>query len=213
MQQLEASVQQKIDQWLEGSYDENSKQEIRSLIDQEKFEELTDAFYKDLEFGTGGLRGIMGVGSNRVNKYTFGVATQGFSNFLKKTYPDQQIKVAIAHDCRNNSDTLAKVVADVFSANGIKVYFFEGLRPTPELSYAVRELNCQGGVVLTASHNPKEYNGFKAYGADGGQLVSPHDKAVMEEVQKVASIDDVKFEGNNISGRNFLFYLFLIFKF
>jgi phosphoglucomutase len=197
MQQLEASVQQKIDQWLEGSYDENSKQEIRSLIDQEKFEELTDAFYKDLEFGTGGLRGIMGVGSNRVNKYTFGVATQGFSNFLKKTYPDQQIKVAIAHDCRNNSDMLAKVVADVFSANGIKVYFFEGLRPTPELSYAVRELNCHGGVVLTASHNPKEYNGFKAYGADGGQLVSPHDKAVMDEVQKVASIDDVKFEGNN----------------
>lgn len=196
MKNLDSSVQQKIDQWLEGSYDENSKQEIRSLIDQEKFEELTDAFYKDLEFGTGGLRGIMGVGSNRVNKYTFGVATQGFSNFLKKTYPDQQIKVAIAHDCRNNSDTLAKVVADVFSANGIKVYFFEGLRPTPELSYAVRELNCQGGVVLTASHNPKEYNGFKAYGADGGQLVSPHDKAVMEEVQKVASIDDVKFEGN-----------------
>lgn len=196
MKNLDSSVQQKIDQWLEGSYDENSKQEIRSLINQEKFEELTDAFYKDLEFGTGGLRGIMGVGSNRVNKYTFGVATQGFSNFLKKTYPDQQIKVAIAHDCRNNSDTLAKVVTDVFSANGIKVYFFEGLRPTPELSYAVRELNCQGGVVLTASHNPKEYNGFKAYGADGGQLVSPHDKAVMEEVQKVASIDDVKFEGN-----------------
>lgn len=197
MNNLDSSIQQKINQWLEGSYDENSKQEIRSLIDQEKFEELTDAFYKDLEFGTGGLRGIMGVGSNRVNKYTFGVATQGFSNFLKKTYPDQQIKVAIAHDCRNNSDTLAKVVADVFSANGIKVYFFEGLRPTPELSYAVRKLNCQGGVVLTASHNPKEYNGFKAYGADGGQLVSPHDKAVMEEVQKVTSIDEVKFEGNN----------------
>ena len=197
MKNLDSSVQQKIDQWLEGSYDENAKQEIRSLIEQEKYEELTDAFYKDLEFGTGGLRGIMGVGSNRVNKYTFGVATQGFSNFLKKTYPDQQIKVAIAHDCRNNSDTLAKVVADVFSANGIKVFFFEGLRPTPELSYAVRELNCQGGVVLTASHNPKEYNGFKAYGADGGQLVSPHDKAVMDEVQKVASIDEVKFEGNN----------------
>lgn len=197
MKNLDSSVQQKIDQWLEGSYDENAKQEIRSLINEEKFEELTDAFYKDLEFGTGGLRGIMGVGSNRVNKYTFGVATQGFSNFLKKTYPDEQIKVAIAHDCRNNSDTLAKVVADVFSANGIKVFFFEGLRPTPELSYAVRELNCQGGVVLTASHNPKEYNGFKAYGADGGQLVSPYDKAVMEEVQKVASVDEVKFEGND----------------
>lgn len=197
MKNLDSSVHQKINQWLEGSYDEKTKLEIRSLLDQEKFEELTDAFYKDLEFGTGGLRGIMGVGSNRVNKYTFGVATQGFSNFLKKTYPDEQIKIAIAHDCRNNSDTLAKVVADVFSANGIKVYFFEGLRPTPELSYAVRELNCQGGVVLTASHNPKEYNGFKAYGADGGQLVPPYDKAVMEEVQKVTSVDDVKFEGNN----------------
>lgn len=197
MEQLEASVQHKIDQWLEGNYDENAKQEIRSLINQEKFDELTDAFYKDLEFGTGGLRGIMGVGSNRVNKYTFGVATQGFSNFLKKTYPDQELKVAIAHDCRNNSDTLAKVVADVFSANGIKVYFFEGLRPTPELSFAVRELGCQGGVVLTASHNPKEYNGFKAYGSDGGQLVYPYDKAVMEEVQKIASVDDVNFDGNS----------------
>jgi phosphoglucomutase len=197
MQQLEASVKEKIDQWLNGNYDEKAKEEIRSLIDDEKFEELTDAFYKDLEFGTGGLRGIMGVGSNRVNKYTFGVATQGFSNFLKRTYPDQEIKVAIAHDCRNNSDTLAKVVADVFSANGIKVFFFEGLRPTPELSYAVRELGCQGGVVLTASHNPKEYNGFKAYGADGGQLVSPYDKAVMGEVQKIASIEDVNFDGNS----------------
>ncbi|MEP1150739.1 MAG: phospho-sugar mutase [Balneola sp.] len=196
MQQLDPSVQNKIDQWLNGSYDEQTKDEIRSLLDNKEFDKLTDAFYRDLEFGTGGLRGIMGTGSNRVNKYTFGVATQGFSNFLKKTYPDEQIKVAIAHDCRNNSDTLAKVVADVFSANGIKVYFFEGLRPTPELSFAVRELGCQGGVVLTASHNPKEYNGFKAYGADGGQLVAPYDKAVMEEVQKVASIDDVKFDGN-----------------
>jgi len=197
MQELEASVKNKIDQWLNGSYDDNAKNEIQSLLDQKKFEELTEAFYKDLEFGTGGLRGIMGVGSNRVNKYTFGVATQGFSNFLKKTYPNKDIKVAIAYDCRNNSDTLAKVVADVFSANGIKVFFFEGLRPTPELSYAVRELECQGGVVLTASHNPKEYNGFKAYGADGGQLVSPYDKAVMEEVQKIASVDDVNFDGNS----------------
>lgn len=196
MQQLDPSVQNKIDQWLNGSYDEQTKDEIRSHLDNKEFDKLTDAFYRDLEFGTGGLRGIMGTGSNRVNKYTFGVATQGFSNFLKKTYPDEQIKVAIAHDCRNNSDTLAKVVADVFSANGIKVYFFEGLRPTPELSFAVRELGCQGGVVLTASHNPKEYNGFKAYGADGGQLVAPYDKAVMEEVQRVASIDDVKFNGN-----------------
>lgn len=197
MEKLDSTVQNKIDQWLNGSYDEQTKSEIRSLLDQQEFDKLTDAFYRDLEFGTGGLRGIMGVGSNRVNKYTFGVATQGFSNFLLKTYQDEELKVAIAHDCRNNSDTLAKVVADVFSANGIKVYFFDGLRPTPELSYAVRELGCQGGVVLTASHNPKEYNGFKAYGADGGQLVAPYDKAVMEEVQKIASVDDVNFEENN----------------
>ena len=173
-----------------------TKAEIKELVEAGKDEELTDAFYKDLEFGTGGLRGIMGVGSNRVNKYTFGMATQGFSNFLKNTYAGQKIKVAIAHDCRNNSDTLAKVVADVFSANGIEVYFFEGLRPTPELSYAVRKLECQGGVVLTASHNPKEYNGFKAYGADGGQLVAPFDAAVMQEVQKISSIDDINFDGD-----------------
>eukprot|EP00036_Acanthoecidae_sp_10tr_P010790 CAMPEP_0182924238 /NCGR_PEP_ID=MMETSP0105_2-20130417/5927_1 /TAXON_ID=81532 ORGANISM="Acanthoeca-like sp., Strain 10tr" /NCGR_SAMPLE_ID=MMETSP0105_2 /ASSEMBLY_ACC=CAM_ASM_000205 /LENGTH=170 /DNA_ID=CAMNT_0025062001 /DNA_START=32 /DNA_END=541 /DNA_ORIENTATION=- len=170
MTSLDPSVKSKIDTWLQGNYDKDSKQTIENLLKNEEFEELTDAFYKDLEFGTGGLRGIMGVGSNRVNKYTFGVATQGLSNFLKKTYPNEELKVAIAHDCRNNSDTLAKVVADVFSANGIKVYFFTGLRPTPELSFAVRQLGCQSGVVLTASHNPKEYNGFKAYGSDGGQL-------------------------------------------
>jgi phosphoglucomutase len=196
MGNLEASVEQRIKQWLEGGYDEETKAEIRSLLEKEAYTELTDAFYKELEFGTGGLRGIMGVGSNRVNKYTFGMATQGLSNFLKKEYQGEEIKVAIAHDCRNNSDTLAKVVADVFSANGIKVYFFDGLRPTPELSFAIRELNCQSGVVLTASHNPKEYNGFKAYGSDGGQFVSPYDKMVMEEVQKIASVDEIKFEGN-----------------
>ncbi|MCR9132370.1 MAG: phospho-sugar mutase [bacterium] len=196
MGNLEASVEQRIKQWLEGGYDEETKAEIRSLLEKEAYTELTDAFYKELEFGTGGLRGIMGVGSNRVNKYTFGMATQGLSNFLKKEYEGEEIKVAIAHDCRNNSDTLAKVVADVFSANGIKVYFFDGLRPTPELSFAIRELNCHSGVVLTASHNPKEYNGFKAYGSDGGQFVSPYDKMVMEEVQKIASVDEIKFEGN-----------------
>lgn len=196
MESLDNSVQQKINEWLTGSYDDVTKAEIKELVEAGKDEELTDAFYKDLEFGTGGLRGIMGVGSNRVNKYTFGMATQGFSNFLKNTYAGQKIKVAIAHDCRNNSDSLAKVVADVFSANGIEVYFFEGLRPTPELSYAVRKLECQGGVVLTASHNPKEYNGFKAYGADGGQLVAPYDAAVMQEVQKISSIDDVNFDGD-----------------
>ncbi|MBO6525118.1 MAG: phospho-sugar mutase [Balneolaceae bacterium] len=195
MSALEPAVEQKINSWLNGGYDEETKAAIRKMLDQEQFTELTDAFYKDLEFGTGGLRGIMGIGSNRVNKYTFGAATQGLSNFLKNTYPDENIKVAIAYDCRNNSDTLAQVVADVFSANGIRVYFFEALRPTPELSFAIRELGCQSGVVLTASHNPKEYNGFKAYGSDGGQFVAPYDKMVMEEVQKISGVDDIKFEG------------------
>ncbi|MGD8425976.1 MAG: phospho-sugar mutase [Balneolaceae bacterium] len=196
MESLDPTVQEKIDCWLNGSYDEQTKSKIREKLDEEKYEELTDAFYKDLEFGTGGLRGIMGVGSNRVNKYTFGMATQGLSNYLKKNYPNQQIKVAIAFDCRNNSNTLASVVAQVFSANGIHVYLFDQLRPTPELSFAIRELECMGGVMLTASHNPKEYNGYKAYGADGGQLVSPHDRMVMEEVQRIESIDDVSFDGN-----------------
>ncbi|MCH2450411.1 MAG: phospho-sugar mutase [Gracilimonas sp.] len=197
MNALDPAVQSKIDQWLNGSYDEETKAEIRQKLDNEKFDELTDAFYKDLEFGTGGLRGIMGVGSNRVNKYTFGMATQGLSNFLKKQYSGEHIKVVIAHDCRNNSVELANVVANVFSANGIKVYFFDALRPTPELSFAIRELGCKSGVMLTASHNPKEYNGYKAYGADGGQLVAPYDKMVMEEVQKIASVDEVKFERDN----------------
>ena len=197
MQSLDPKVKEKIDHWLNGNYDEESKATIREKLDQEKYEELTDAFYKDLEFGTGGLRGIMGIGSNRVNKYTFGMATQGLSNYLKKNYSDEQIKVAISFDCRNNSDTLAQVVADIFSANGIKVFLFEKLRPTPELSFAIRELNCHGGVMLTASHNPKEYNGYKAYGHDGGQLVSPQDKMVMEEVQKIESIDEISFERND----------------
>lgn len=191
MQAIDKAVQNKIDQWLNGNFDEESKKYIQNSLDEERFDELTDAFYKDLEFGTGGLRGIMGVGSNRVNKYTFGMATQGFSNYLIKKYGDEQIRVVIAHDNRNNSETLAKIVADVFSANNIFVYFFEGLRPTPELSFAIRELKCHGGVMLTASHNPKEYNGYKAYGPDGGQFVSPFDKRVMEEVKKIESIDDV----------------------
>ncbi|MDX1636846.1 MAG: phospho-sugar mutase [Balneolaceae bacterium] len=197
MQSLDPAVKEKIDQWLHGSYDEETKAAIREKLENEKYEELTDAFYKDLEFGTGGIRGIMGIGSNRVNKYTFGSAAQGFSNFLTNNYPGQQVKVAIAHDCRNNSEILARVVADVFSANGIHVYLFDGLRPTPELSFAIRELNCHGGVMLTASHNPKEYNGFKAYGSDGGQLVSPEDKMVMDEVQKIEDVDDIKFDGND----------------
>ncbi|MTI87727.1 MAG: phospho-sugar mutase [Balneolaceae bacterium] len=194
MSSLSPAVKEKINQWLNGSYDEDTKAEIQHMLDHHKYDQLTDAFYKDLEFGTGGLRGIMGAGSNRVNKYTFGIATQGLCNFLKKEYPSEKIKVAIAHDCRNNSDTLAKVVADVFSANGIYVYFFDGLRPTPELSYAIRELGCHSGVVLTASHNPKEYNGYKAYDANGGQYVAPYDKMVMDEVQKVSSIDEVNFD-------------------
>lgn len=196
MQSLDPAIQDKINNWLEGSYDRQTKKEIRSMLENGKNEELADAFYKDLEFGTGGIRGIMGVGPNRVNKYTFGMATQGFSNFLKKQYPkEQQIKVAIAHDCRNNSVKLAQTVADIFSANGIHVYLFDGLRPTPELSFAIRELGCKGGVMLTASHNPKEYNGFKAYGDDGGQLVSPQDKMVLEEVQNIDSVEAIKFDG------------------
>ena len=195
MQELESAVKEKIDQWLNGSYDQQTKNEIQQMLDDKKYTDLTDAFYRDLEFGTGGLRGIMGPGSNRVNKYTIGTATQGLSNYLKKTYPNEQIKVAIAHDSRNNSDFFAKTTADVFSANGIHVYFFEALRPTPELSYAIRQLGCKSGVMLTASHNPKEYNGYKAYGDDGGQFVSPADKDVMNEVSAIKSIDEVKFNG------------------
>lgn len=193
---LESSIQARINSWLSGNYDESVKSEIKQLIAEGNTTELTDAFYRDLEFGTGGLRGIMGAGTNRVNKYTFGAATQGLSNYLKSLYPEKQVKVAIAHDNRNNSASLAKVVADVFSANGIFVYFFEGLRPTPELSFAIRELGCQSGVMLTASHNPKEYNGYKAYGADGGQFVFPHDEAVMAEVGKINGIDEIKFDCN-----------------
>lgn len=197
MKGLEPTLVTRIEEWLNGNYDEATKTTIRQHIENEDADWLTDGFYKDLEFGTGGLRGIMGVGSNRVNKYTLGKATQGFSNYLLKKYADEaEIKVVIAHDCRNNSDVFAGYTADIFSANGIKVYYFESLRPTPELSFAIRELGCHGGVMLTASHNPKEYNGYKAYDKNGCQLVSPEDKAVMEEVQKVASIEEINFERN-----------------
>jgi phosphoglucomutase len=201
MQELDNAIQIKINNWLKGNYDDATKAEIQKLVDDKNITELTDSFYKDLEFGTGGLRGIMGAGSNRVNKYTIGAATQGLANFLKKKYPNEKIKVAIAHDSRNNSDVLGKVTANVFSANDIHVYFFKALRPTPELSFAVRELGCKSGVMLTASHNPKEYNGYKAYGADGGQFVAPDDKDIMDEVSKITSNDDIKFEGKpeNIS--------------
>lgn len=192
--QLEQNTLNTINQWLNGNYDQETKDTIQAQLDQQAYTELTDAFYRDLEFGTGGLRGIMGAGSNRINKYTIGTATQGLANYLKRKYQDEKISVAIAHDSRNNSDYFAQITADVFSANGIHVYFFSALRPTPELSFAIRELGCKSGVMLTASHNPKEYNGYKAYGSDGGQFTSPDDKMVMEEVAAIKSIDDVKFE-------------------
>ncbi|HEX8022767.1 phospho-sugar mutase [Mucilaginibacter sp.] len=193
MQELDPTILQKANSWLQGNYDADVKQEIQKLIDDKAYTELTDSFYRDLEFGTGGLRGIMGPGSNRINKYTIGAATQGLANYLKKTYPGEKIKVAIAHDSRNNADLFSTITAEVFSANDIYVYFFKALRPTPELSFAVRHLGCKSGVMLTASHNPKEYNGYKAYGADGGQFVSPHDTAVMDEVAAISSIDEIKF--------------------
>lgn len=194
---IDTATKQKIQKWLEGSYDEQTKDSIKKLIEGNKEDELIDSFYKDLEFGTGGLRGIMGVGSNRMNKYTIGAATQGLSNYLKKCYPKEQIKVAIAYDSRNNSEYFAKITAEVFSANDIKVYFFKELRPTPELSFAIRHLKCHSGVVITASHNPKEYNGYKAYWNDGAQMIAPHDKNVITEVENIKNIDEVKFKRND----------------
>lgn len=183
--------------WLGNGYDEETKAAVRAMLDNEDKTDLIEAFYKDLEFGTGGLRGIMGAGTNRMNIYTVGAATQGLSNYLKKAFADlPQIKVAIGHDCRNNSRKFAEVAADVFSANGIKVYLFDALRPTPEVSFAIRELGCQSGVILTASHNPKEYNGYKAYWNDGAQMIAPHDKNTIDEVNKITSVKDVKFRGN-----------------
>lgn len=183
--------------WLGDGYDEETKTAVRAMLDNEDKTDLIEAFYKDLEFGTGGLRGIMGAGTNRMNIYTVGAATQGLSNYLKKAFADlPQIKVAIGHDCRNNSRKFAEVAADVFSANGIKVYLFDALRPTPEVSFAIRELGCQSGVILTASHNPKEYNGYKAYWNDGAQMIAPHDKNTIDEVNKITSVKDVKFRGN-----------------
>jgi phosphoglucomutase len=196
---MEAAIQAKIDIWVSGNFDAATKDEIKKL-QTENPDELADAFYKNLEFGTGGLRGLMGVGTNRMNKYTVGMATQGYANYLKQCFP-AGVSVAIAHDSRNNSRFFAETTANVFAANGVKVYLFEALRPTPELSFAIRYLKCQGGVVLTASHNPKEYNGYKAYWDDGSQLVPPHDKNVIKEVDKIASVDDVKWSGGeaNIS--------------
>ena len=194
---MDAAIQTKIDVWLKGNFDPLTKDEIKRL-QNEKPDELADAFYKNLEFGTGGLRGIMGVGTNRMNKYTVGMATQGYANYLKQSF-DGQVRVAIAHDSRNNSRFFAETAANVFAANGIKVFLFEDMRPTPELSFAIRTLKCQGGVVCTASHNPKEYNGYKAYWDDGSQLVPPHDKNVIKEVDKIASVDDVKWSGGEVN--------------
>ncbi|MEZ4847175.1 MAG: phospho-sugar mutase [Bacteroidia bacterium] len=187
---------QRAQSWLDTNIDESAKAEIRRLMASDNPDELIDSFYKNLEFGTGGLRGIMGIGSNRVNKYTIGMATQGLANYLKKSFPNQEIKVAIAYDSRNNSQYFGGITAAVFSANGITVYLFEALRPTPELSFTIRHLGCQSGVVLTASHNPKEYNGYKAYWDDGGQVVPPHDKNIIAEVSKISSPDEVNFEAD-----------------
>ncbi len=193
MNKVDAAVLDRAQKWLGASFDEDTRNQVKTLMDNDP-EGLTDAFYRDLEFGTGGLRGIMGVGTNRMNKYTVGMATQGLANYLKQSFPGiPQIAVAIAYDCRNNSAYFAEISAEILSANGIKVYLFEGLRPTPELSFAVREKACQSGIVITASHNPKEYNGYKVYWNDGGQLVPPHDKNVIKEVQKISSVDQVRF--------------------
>ena len=192
---LEQLVMSKAQKWLEGNYDEATKAQVKYLIDNDK-KELTECFYKDLEFGTGGLRGIMGVGSNRMNEYTVGMATQGLSNYLKECFAGQEVKVAVAHDSRNNSRFFAERVADIFASNGFKVYLFDELRPTPELSFAIRELGCQSGVVVTASHNPKEYNGYKAYWADGAQVTPPHDKNIIAEVEKITSIDQIELGKN-----------------
>ena len=190
---MDQKIQQKIDNWLAGNYGQPVKDAILQL-QKDNPDELADAFYKNLEFGTGGLRGIMGVGTNRINKYTIGMATQGYANYLKQCFGGD-VKVAVAHDCRNNSRFFAETTASVFAANGIKVFLFEALRPTPELSFAIRYLKCQGGVVCTASHNPKEYNGYKAYWDDGAQMVAPHDTNVIVEVEKIASVDDVQWTG------------------
>lgn len=186
----------KVSSWLNGDYDIDTKQSIQQLIDEGNDTELTDAFYKDLEFGTGGLRGLIGIGSNRMNRYTVGTATQGLANYLNKAFPNEAKSVAVAYDSRIKSDEFAKIISDIFSANGISVYLFEGLRPTPELSFAIRLLGCKSGVVVTASHNPKEYNGYKAYWTDGSQVVAPHDTNIINEVNAITSIDQVKFDGD-----------------
>jgi len=196
-QELLKSIVAKAEKWLGDAYDEETRKEVRRMLDAEDKTELIDAFYRDLEFGTGGLRGIMGAGTNRMNIYTVGAATQGLANYLKEAFKDlPEIAVAVGHDVRNNSRRFAEIVADIFSANGIKVYLFDSFRPTPELSYAIRKLNCQSGVNITASHNPKEYNGYKAYWADGAQIIAPHDVNIIDHVNRIHGVEDIKFNGD-----------------
>ena len=197
MSTLDKEIQDKVNQWLSPEYDEQTRNAVQALIDNQETTELTDSFYKELEFGTGGLRGIMGVGSNRMNKYTIGKATQGLANYLKKQYPSEQIKVAISYDSRNNSKEFGQLVAEIFAANNIKVYLFNELRPTPMLSFAIRHFGCHSGVMLTASHNPKEYNGYKAYWNDGCQLTAPHDTNVITEVNAIQSVNAIQFTGKS----------------
>ena len=192
--QLEETLLQQANEWLTPIFDNKTQEEIKNMMANSP-KELEDSFYKNLEFGTGGMRGIMGVGTNRINKYTLGKNTQGLSNYMRQVFPNEELKVAIAYDCRHNSKNLAKVVADVFSANGIKVYLFSDLRPTPELSFTVRHLGCQAGIVLTASHNPPEYNGYKVYWQDGGQLVPPQDAEIIKSIE-ATKYEDIRFEAN-----------------
>ena len=192
--ELLQQVTAKAEKWLNGAYNEEAKAEVRRMLEAEDKTELIECFYKDLEFGTGGLRGIMGMGSNRMNIYTVGAATQGLSNYLKREFAGQEISVVVGHDCRNNSRLFAETSANIFSANGIKVYLFESLRPTPEISFAIRHLGCQSGIILTASHNPKEYNGYKAYWNDGAQIIAPHDVNIINEVEKIKGPEEIKFE-------------------
>jgi len=192
---MKKEIIEKANKWLSNEYDQATRTEVQRLIDHDPLE-LDESFYTDLEFGTGGMRGIMGVGTNRINKYTIGMATQGLANYLKRNFDSKvPLRAAIAHDCRNNSRLFAQTAADVLSANGVEVFLFEDLRPTPELSFAIRELECQTGIVVTASHNPKEYNGYKVYWEDGAQIVSPHDSGIIGEVRKITNVSDVKFEG------------------
>src|SRR6056297_54147 len=189
-----SDIKRKAESWLNESFDEQTRKKVQDMLQSDP-DELKESFYKDLEFGTGGMRGIMGVGTNKINKYTLGKNTQGLSDYLKKQFPADDLRVAIAYDCRNNSKELAQVVANVFSANGIYVYLFSDLRPTPELSFAVKHLDCHCGIVLTASHNPPEYNGYKVYWQDGGQLVPPQDREIVEEIARL-EYSEIKFEAN-----------------